>query len=242
MNISGVEIKNVSKSFDGHYVLRDIFFTLSCGRLLTLVGPNGAGKTTLANILAGLLPPSSGQVFIDGANLFSNRSKFQKKMGLVIHETLLYEDLTVYENLKFYARLYSVKDSEVVIKQILETVGLEHKTSQRSRNLSRGMHQRLSIGRSMIPDPDIFIFDEPFSNLDLDSTKTVVEILQKLKSQGKLIFLTTHNLEITSQVSDEILILHQGHICKTFKEKVGLEGLEREYIELTKEVEPGIIP
>jgi heme ABC exporter ATP-binding subunit CcmA len=241
MKIDAVEIKNINKSFDGHYVLREVSLKLTGGKILTLVGPNGAGKTTLANITAGITQATSGRIFINGQDLSSNRKPFQTRMGIVIHESLLYEDLTVYENLKFYSRLYGVSDSENTINEILKTIGLEHKTNQRARNLSRGMHQRLSIGRGMIPDPDFYIFDEPFTNLDLESTNTVVGILKRLRDDGKLVFLTTHNLEVASQISNEIAILHYGKICKRVAGPVSLEELERTYIDLTGEVEPGII-
>ena len=241
MNISTVEVKNVTKCFDGHYVLVDVAFKINKGCILTIVGPNGSGKTTLAKITAGLLNPTKGRIVINGEELSSSRRQFQSQIGLVIHETLLYEDLTTLENLKFYARLYGTKNYERQIKEILATIGLEHKTNHRTKNLSRGMHQRLAIGRSMIPNPDFYIFDEPFTNLDFDSTNAVVEIIKKLRDKGKLVLLTTHNLEIASNISDQILILHNGKICKALGKGTRFEDLEKTYIDLTSEIEPGII-
>ncbi|MFQ5988033.1 MAG: ABC transporter ATP-binding protein, partial [Dehalococcoidia bacterium] len=145
-----VEVGGLTKSFGRQLVLRGIDLRVKKGEFLTIFGPNAAGKTTLIKILATLSRPSSGEVRLAGLQLQDDATEIRRRVGVVTHQTLLYDDLTVRENLRFYGRMYDVANLEERIATVIRQVGLEARLHDRVRTLSHGMQKRASIARAVI--------------------------------------------------------------------------------------------
>lgn len=193
--------EKLSKRFGENFALRSVSF--SAEGKIAVFGYNGAGKSTLAKILAGILKPTSGRVKIFG--LEPNKSaELRRKIGLVTHNPMLYRELTVEENLKFFAKLYQVNNWEVV----LQSLKLEEKLNSRVSELSRGFTQRVAIAKALLPQPKILILDEALSGLDAESREVVLQIIQEFS--GILVF-STHNFE-DAEFCDNFLVLDSGRI------------------------------
>jgi len=232
-----VELKNIGKSFGNILALRGIDLKVKKGEFLAIIGPNGAGKTTLIKILSTLMKPTSGEGRIVGFDLREEEGNLRRNIGMLSHYTFLYENLTAYENLKFYGRLYEVKNIEKEIKKVIEEVGLETRLHDTVRSFSRGMKQRLSIARSIIHDPSLLLLDEPYTGLDQWSEKRFKNILRGFHNQGKTIIMTTHNLSSSLEFSDRVIILSSGRIIhEQAVAKTNLEELERLYPQVRQRV------
>ncbi|MDI6689341.1 MAG: heme ABC exporter ATP-binding protein CcmA [Actinomycetota bacterium] len=207
-----IRAEGLSKIFGRRKVLQDINFELEKGEFLTIIGPNGAGKTTLIKILATLVLPSSGSVKIDGFDLRRDSIAIRERMGLISHNPLLYGDLTAYENLLFYGRMFDIRGLEARISQLLEKVELGHRKFDVVRTFSRGMQQRLSIARVLLHNPSILLLDEPHSGLDPHATDILDDLLEDLKREDRTFIMATHNLEKGLEHATSILILSEGRM------------------------------
>lgn len=210
---SEIDVKGLTKSFGNLYALKGIALTVNKGEFLTVFGPNGAGKTTLIRILSTLAKASSGQVTIDGYSLEKNADTIRRKIGVIAHQTFLYENLTAAENLYFYGKLYSVKNLSEKIEKIIIDVGLGLRRNDRVHTFSRGMQQRLSIARAMLHDPSLLLLDEPYSGLDQHACSMLSGWLKQLRSQERTTLMVTHDLERGLDMADRIAILIDGQIA-----------------------------
>jgi heme exporter protein A len=187
------------------------------GEFVSLVGPNGAGKSTLLRIVATLLSPTAGNVTIGGWPLKSHAANVRRHIGLVSHQPLLYGDLTAAENLEFYARLYQLSDREERIMQALRTVGLTARQRDPVRSFSRGMLQRLTLARATLHEPDVLLFDEPYTGLDQDATHLLDSLLQEEVGKGRTILMITHDLARGLNLCHRMAILNRGKITVQVK-------------------------
>ena len=226
-----VEVKRIEKSFGNVLALQGIDLRVAKGEFLTIIGPNGAGKTTLLKILSTLMKLSAGEGKVVGFSLKQEEENLRRKIGMLSHYTFLYENLTAYENLKFYGSLYDVKNIEREIKRVIQEVGLENRLHDTVRTFSRGMKQRVSIARCIIHNPLLLLLDEPYTGLDRWSGKRFTNILKRFHQGGKTIIMTTHNLSSSLELSDRIVILSSGKIVYEQREvaKIELKELERLY-------------
>ena len=206
-----IVLEAVSKQFGAITALNQIDLHVSPGEFLLLAGPNGAGKTTLLRLLAGLCRPSAGRVKVAGADPH-DASRSRTSIGLLSHQTLLYEDLTARENLLFFARLYDLCDLEAEVEQALETAGLSSRADHRVRTFSRGMKQRLALARATLHHPSILLFDEPFTGLDQQAAAALTERLRQFKEQGRTSVMVTHRLDAAAALADRLAILHRGRL------------------------------
>ena len=200
------------------------------GEFLTLLGPNGAGKTTLLKILATLLKPTSGEIYVDGVDIKSNPEQVRGRIGLISHSLLLYENLTALENLIFYGRMYEVEDARAKAVKLITDVGLELSISETVNTFSQGMKQRLSIARSFMNDPLVLYLDEPFTGLDQHGRRMLASMLGSFRRDGHTIVMATHDLERGLKLGDRTAILSAGRLV--FQEeanKLDLDELERIY-------------
>src|SRR3990172_1512643 len=156
-----VELHGITKSFGYQQVLRGVDLRVKWGELVAVFGPNGAGKTTLLKILATLSRPSGGEGWVAGCHLVKETEAIRGKIGVVAHQTFLYDELTAEENLLFYGRMFRVANLKERVAQVLERVGLADRAQGRVGTFSRGMQQRLSIARGLIHDPQVLLLDEP---------------------------------------------------------------------------------
>lgn len=224
-------IRDLTRFFGHQAVLKGINLTVARGEVLTLLGPNGAGKTTLIKILATILKPSGGEVVINGLNLKQDVARIRQGLGVVSHTPFLYGELTAYENLDFYARLWRLTDSHRRIDELTHRLGIAHLTKYRVNTLSRGQQQRLSIARALLPDPALLLLDEPDASLDAEGMAVIEEIAR----EGRTVVLTTHNLELGLSLCSSIAILSCGRI--THRQERGdtsLEELKQIYGAATK--------
>ncbi len=207
-----IAVHDVVKRFGYKYALRGINLKVDKNERFAILGPNGAGKTTLLKIIATLLKPDKGEVFIDGINAFENRQKVKSLIGIVSHNTFLYEELTVRENLSFYAKLYDVEESRV--DEILKFFDLYRRRHDQVLTLSRGLKQRLSIARALIHNPKIVLLDEPTSGLDFKSREKFYDLLDNINAT---IVLTTHSFNEAKRLCKKIAVINDGRIIGIFK-------------------------
>ncbi|MFC1964258.1 heme ABC exporter ATP-binding protein CcmA [Chloroflexota bacterium] len=206
-----IEIGGLAKSFGNRLVLRGIDLTIKHGESVVIFGPNGAGKTTLIKILATIMKPSAGQVAINGINIKDNAEEARRHIGIVTHQTFLYSNLTGYENLEFYCRMYDIPGHKERILESVAMLGMTARLHDRVYTLSRGMQQRLSIARALLHRPEIILLDEPETGLDQQAVSILWEELQREERQYTVV-MTTHNLERGLNLCDRMLILDRGRI------------------------------
>jgi heme exporter protein A len=208
-----IEVRKLVKRFGSKTVLRGLDFEVRRGEFVALLGPNGAGKTTFLRILASLSRPSLGEVIIAGSRLPHQAAQVRSQMGVVSHLPLLYPDLTAQENLQFYARMYGIPNTLSRITEVLELVGLENRRSDLVRTFSRGMQQRLAIGRAVIHDPEVMLFDEPYTGLDQDASEMLDGVLRSVAALGRTVVMTSHDLARAEDLATRFDILSRGAIA-----------------------------
>ncbi len=207
-----IAVKKLVKRFGLKAVLRGLDFRVERGEFVALLGPNGAGKTTFLRILSTLARPSLGEVKVAGYRLPHESAQVRARLGVVSHMPLLYGDLTAEENLEFYARMYGITNYGLRITEVLEMVGLETRRRDLVRTFSRGMAQRLAIGRAVLHDPDVMLFDEPYTGLDQDASSMLDEVLQSVAAQGRTVVMTSHDLARAEELATRFDILSRGVI------------------------------
>jgi len=225
-----VEVQGLTKSFGNHPALRGMDLEVREGESVVIFGPNGAGKTTLIKVLATIMNPSSGKVLVDGLNLKNNAEEVRRRIGVVTHQTFLYNNLTAYENLEFYSRMYDVPRCKERIHEVVAMVGMTSRLHDRVGTLSRGMQQRLTIARSLLHRPAIMLLDEPETGLDQEAISMLWKALRTDGEGKRTIILTTHNLERGLEMGDRLLILDKGKIVYEGPGQVlDLAGLKEVY-------------
>ena len=208
-----IEVKKLVKRFGMKSVLRGLDFDVQPGEFVALLGPNGAGKTTFLRILASLSRPSLGEVHVAGYRLPNQAAAVRARLGVVSHLPLLYGDLTAEENLHFYGRMYGVAQLEGRISEVLDMVGLEARQRDLVRTFSRGMQQRLAIGRAVLHDPEVVLFDEPYTGLDQDACAMLDEVLRSVAAKGRTVVMTSHDLVRAEDLATRFDILSRGVIA-----------------------------
>jgi heme exporter protein A len=214
-----ITVKKLVKRFGLKTVLRGVDFDVQPGEFVALLGPNGAGKTTFLRILASLSRPSMGEVQVAGFRLPNEAAAVRARLGVVSHLPLLYGDLSAEENLRFYGRMYGISNLEPRITEVLEMVGLDTRRRDLVRTFSRGMQQRLAIGRAVLHDPDVMLFDEPYTGLDQDASSMLDEVLQTVAAKGRTVVMTSHDLARAEDLATRFDILSRGVIAATATHK-----------------------
>ena len=228
-----IEVKNLIKRFGHKQVLRNLNFQVKQGEFVAILGPNGAGKTTFLRILSSLSKPTYGSVRISGFLLPGDAAAVRLKLGVVSHQPLLYGDLSAEENLKFYSRLYGMGKSPERITEILQLIGLEKRRKDLVRTFSRGMQQRLAIGRAIFHDPEVLLLDEPHTGLDQDASITLDEILNQVATRGRTVVMTSHDLARVAILASRFDVLSKGRILDSIQsEKLPTHGLLEFYQEV----------
>lgn len=207
-----IEAQGVAKYFGSRPALRNVSFRLPEGRFLGIFGPNGAGKTTLLKILSTLSKPAAGTLRVGGYDSKDDAIEVRRQIGVVSHQTLLYEDLTAEENLRFFGKMYDVPALDARMKEVLDAVDLTHRRYDRVRTFSRGMQQRLAIARAMLHDPPLLLLDEPDTGLDQQAGSILEGLLANIGAAGRTVVMTTHNLERGFQMCDRLIFLVNGSI------------------------------
>jgi heme exporter protein A len=207
--------RGLSKRYGRACALAPLDLDVAPGERVAVFGPNGAGKSTLIRTLATALRPTAGRVLVEGVDAATDPATARARLGLVAHQTYLYPDLTATENLRFYARLYGVRDGESRAVAALERVGLTHVRDRRVRTFSRGMQQRLSLARATLHAPPVLLLDEPDGGLDVAGTECL-EALLGLALPGAAggyrpaIVLASHNHALGRRLCRRVLTLERG--------------------------------
>jgi heme exporter protein A len=212
-----IEVRKLVKTFGRKPVLRGLDFSVPEGEFVAVVGPNGAGKTTLLRILASLARPTLGEVRLAGRRLPAQAGAVRRMLGVVSHQPLLYGDLTAEENLRFYGRLYAIPELESRVQQALETVGLRPRRRDLVRTFSRGMQQRLSIGRAILHQPLVMLLDEPHTGLDPQAAGMLDGVLAEVTGEGRTVVMTSHDLQRAAALADRVDVLTGGVIAASVR-------------------------
>ncbi|MBI2860505.1 MAG: ABC transporter ATP-binding protein [Chloroflexi bacterium] len=208
-----IKVEGLTKSFGSYTALKKIDLDVGQQESVVIFGPNGAGKTTLIKVLATILNPTSGKVSINGLDIKHDAEEARRQIGVVSHQTFLYGNLTIHENLDFYGRMYDVPARAARIRQVVETVGMTHRLHHRVNTLSRGMQQRVSIARALLHQPNIILLDEPETGLDQQAISMLWSVLRTGDQVKRTIIHATHNLERGFDLCDRLLIIDRGRIA-----------------------------
>ena len=214
MRDAGYEIRvnSVSKAFTTRLVLNNINLDVARAQSVCICGVNGAGKSTLLRIIAGLLQPDQGSVQLYGYNVSEYPEKTKPRLGVISHKSMVYAELTVFENLVFFANLYGVRSSAARIKELLEDVGLFSYRYDRAGVLSRGLLQRLAIARALVHQPAVLLADEPFTGLDIEACQYLISVLTDFTANGGIIVMATHDVKIGLQCCSRVVVLDKAQL------------------------------
>jgi heme exporter protein A len=207
-----LEMRHVSKYFGDFLALRDVTFRLAGGESVLIYGPNGAGKTTLLRMLASLTQPSEGEIWLDGVRVSRKAVDYKKRIGFVSHATLLYDDLTVRENLTLTGKLFSIRGVDARIDYLLDLFDLAERGRDFVRTLSRGLQQRVTLARAMLHEPDFLLLDEPFTGLDASSVTGLEAVLRNVVEQGRAVIFSTHGFAQGLSVAGRLIRLEKGRV------------------------------
>jgi heme exporter protein A len=205
-----LEVRGLHRSFGRVRILRGLDLTLRPGEALAVVGPNGAGKTTLLRLLAGLMRPTAGEIRVLNQPLEHGSASIRRAIGLLSHQSLLYDDLTLLENLTFAARLYGLQRPQNLALTALEHAGLATRAHELPRRLSRGLLQRAAIVRSLLHRPRVLLLDEPFNALDASAADRLRSDLRAQLAEGLGIVVVTHHLAEVWALASRVAVLVEG--------------------------------
>jgi ABC-2 type transport system ATP-binding protein len=210
-----ISVENLVKKYDGYTALDGVNFTVEDGDIFGFLGPNGAGKTTTIRILTAIMRADSGNVLIDGHNIFAEPLAVKKIINALPESNGYYEWMTAWEYLKLFSNLYEEVESKQEINKLLEDVGLNGKENHLIRSYSRGMKQRLGIARALINRPKLLFLDEPTNGLDPKGRRDIHDLLIDLnRKNGTTIFLSTHLLDDVERLCNRIAIINYGKIVR----------------------------
>jgi ABC-type multidrug transport system ATPase subunit len=209
-----VSVNNLIKQFGRFAALRGVTADFARAQLYAILGDNGAGKTTLLRTLAGLSQPTRGTVNMLGS---TDPRAVREQVGYMAHPSLLYDEMSGIENLRYFAKLYGIKDDQCCREPII-AVKLDPDLARPVGQYSQGMRQRMSLARAILHDPKILLLDEPFSNVDIGSARQMVHLLADMRDSGKTIFVVTHQASLLDRAADEFIWMEAGKIVRRTRE------------------------
>lgn len=215
-----LELDSVWKSYKKVDALKGISFTVNEGEIFGFIGPNGSGKTTTIRTMLGFANLKQGKVYLFGLNPKNEFSKIGPRIGMMLEQPGINVNLTAYEYLEFYARLFNIYDSKCqdYIQNLINLVGLAKRKNDLLKTYSKGMLQRISLARCLINRPRLMVLDEPFDGIDIETKRYLLELLPMIsRNEGTAIFITSHNLFEIDRISDRIAIINRGQIVANDK-------------------------
>ncbi|MDY0296296.1 MAG: ATP-binding cassette domain-containing protein [Acidobacteriota bacterium] len=253
-----IEVEKLSKRFrltrkqkremglkgDSPYIwpVKEISFTCRPGRVFTLLGPNGAGKTTTLRLIATMLKPTEGAIRVAGYDTRQEPRKVRSSIGFLTGTTGLYGRLTADEIVRYYADLNSIdRDTfEKNRKHLFDLLDIHPFANRRIAKLSTGMRQKVSIARTMIHDPEVVVFDEPTTGLDVITARAIIELIRRCRQDGKTVIFSTHIMGEVNLLSDDLAIIHEGRLLfngpfADFRDQCQSRTIEDEFIRLVQE-------
>jgi sodium transport system ATP-binding protein len=196
------------------FAVNEVSFQCHPGRIYSLLGPNGAGKTTMLRMISTLLHPSAGRIQVSGFDSAEQAHEVRRRIGFLTGSTNLYDKLTPLETIRYFAELYQLPESvwKPRSERLIEQLGIGDFRAKRIGQLSTGMKQKVSIARSMIHDPEVVIFDEPSSGLDVITANNIIELVRNCKKEGKTVLFSSHIMSEVDLLADELGIIHKGRL------------------------------
>ena len=229
-----IEVDGLSKSFRRHkqkgksrrqkkahesgklfYAVRDVSFRAETGSILGLLGPNGAGKTTLLRMLSTALKPSNGTARFDGVDVVENPLEVRKRIGFLSDNTGLYGRLTAREMIEYFGKLHGLEQAKIDerMDELFSLLEMTTFADKRNDSLSSGMKQKVSIARTLIHDPEVIMFDEPTTGLDVAAAEAILKFIESCKAKGKTVLFCTHHMHEVDRLCDFVVVLHKGRLC-----------------------------
>ena len=236
-----IEVKNLNKIYDKIIAVKDLTFEINKGKIIGLLGPNGCGKTTTIAMILGLLKPTSGEVIIKGKNIEKERINLLEKMNFISPYVELPKKLTVEENLKVYADLYGVTNTNEKIYELVNELRLNEFFKKKTGELSSGQKNRISLAKALINDPEILLLDEPTASLDPETGDFVRSFIEHYSSKTNVtILLASHNMNEVERLCDSVMMMKDGTIVDTGKSqelisKHGRKNLEEVFLKIVRE-------
>jgi|YNPMSStandDraft_1061717.scaffolds.fasta_scaffold00307_22 ABC-2 type transport system ATP-binding protein len=226
-----IEVHNVTKFYGNQKALDNVSFSVKKGEIFGFLGPNGAGKTTMMKIIMGVLPPTNGQVYVNGLDILQHEIEIKKQIGYMPENNPLYYDMYVREYLMFVASIYNLKNKTKRINEIIEQTGLTIEQHKTIGSLSKGYKQRVGIAQALIHDPSVLILDEPTSGLDPNQ---IIEIRNLIAQVGKnkTVLLSTHIMQEVEAICNRVIIINKGKIVADSKK----EELQEELTNKNKQI------
>jgi len=214
--MSLLDVSNLRKTFDGYVAVDDLSFRVEAGEVFGLLGPNGAGKSTTMMMLAGLRRPDSGSISLGGHPVVEGDKSHQMLLGVVPQDLAIYPDLTAFENLDFFARVYGVQGDELQRRtsRILDDIGLTEHANQLVHTFSGGMKRRLNFGVALLHDPKLVILDEPTVGVDPQSRSHLLDCVRRLSAKGVGVIYASHYMEEVEAVCQRVAIIDHGKLLK----------------------------
>ena len=241
MNENIIEVKNLNKIYDKIIAVKDLTFEINKGKIIGLLGPNGCGKTTTIAMILGLLKPTSGEVIIKGKNIEKERINLLEKMNFISPYVELPKKLTVEENLKVYADLYGVTNTNEKIYELVNELRLNKFLKKKTGELSSGQKNRISIAKALINDPEILMLDEPTASLDPETGDFVRSFIEHYSSKTNVtILLASHNMNEVERLCNSVMMMKDGIIVDTGKSQElisrhGRKNLEEVFLKIVRE-------
>jgi ABC-2 type transport system ATP-binding protein len=238
-----IRLQGVEKRYGDFQALHPLDLHVQEGEVFGFLGPNGAGKTTTNRILAGVLSPTQGEVWINGINLKAQPVECRRRSGFIPDRPFLYEKLTAREFLQFIGGIYKMDSHTVAARsvQLLRDNGLEDRADELIEAYSHGMKQRLVLSAAMLHDPPVLIVDEPMVGLDPHGAKRIKKLFRELAGEGRTVFLSTHSLDVAQEVCDRVGILYRGRLVALDTVEALLKrsdaDLEAVFLRITEEEE-----
>jgi len=214
---AAVKVDRLEKTLGTNKVLRGISLQADSGEIFGLLGPNGAGKTTTLRIICTLLKPDAGAVDVLGFDTRTAPEEVRRRIGVVTAEIGIYPRLSAHENITYFAELSGVRDSELSsrVNAVIDRLDMAAFANQRAESLSSGQKQKVAIARAIVHDPEVLMFDEPTSNLDVLASREIREFMVESRDRGKCVIFSTHVLHDAERLCDRVTILHEGSVVAT---------------------------
>ncbi|HSK08187.1 MAG TPA: ABC transporter ATP-binding protein [Vicinamibacterales bacterium] len=240
-----LEARGLCKTYPGVTAVKQVSFQVRAGEILGYLGPNGSGKTTTVNMIMGLLEPSHGDVLFEGQPVLRDPVAYRRRVGYVPEEPNLYPFLSGREYLRLVGQLREMPAAALSrrIEDLLELFGLSRDAEQSIGSFSKGMKQKVLICAALLHDPDLLIFDEPLSGLDVTTALVFRHLVQALAERGKIILYSSHVLEVVEKICSKVVVLYHGQVVADdrvdrLREVMALRSLEEVFGQLVEQRDP----
>ena len=233
-----IQTEGLTKRFGDILAVDRLTLSVGAGEVFGFLGPNGAGKTTTIRLLTALITPTSGLAEVAGCKVGREDGKIRRQVGILTESPGLYDRLSAERNLDFFARLYEVKDVDGQVERYLRMLGLWDRRHEEAGTFSKGMRQKLAIARALLHEPQVLFLDEPTSGLDPEAARLVREFIGGLKSEGRTIFICTHNLDEADRLCDRIAIINTRLLALDTPSNLRRQLYERTVVFHLSRVEP----